>query len=131
MTVTCFTGTRSNSSKHFQLQIRAYQNVSLILAILDYWRLLHIWLDSTMTEFTGRLHLKLRILTWISDDNGDVIVTVDSEGGVSFALPATVDNVVSFMRGMKLRYNDGNGTHDIVTFLDIDYVDDMQMVCLI
>ena len=55
-----------------------------------------------------------------SDDNGDVIVTVDSEGGVSFALAATVDNVVSFMRGMKLRYNDGNGTHDIVTFLDID-----------
>jgi hypothetical protein len=66
-----------------------------------------------------------------SDDNGDVIVTVDSEGGVSFALPATVDNVVSFMRGMKPQYNDSNGTHDIVTFLDIDYVDDMQMVCLI
>ncbi len=36
-----------------------------------------------------------------SDDNGDVIVPVDSEGGVSFALPATVENVVSFMRGMK------------------------------
>ncbi len=51
-----------------------------------------------------------------SDDNGDVIVTADSEGGVSFALPATVDNVVSLMRGVKLRYNDGNGTHDIVTF---------------
>jgi hypothetical protein len=62
-----------------------------------------------------------------SDDGGDVIVTVDSEGGVSFALPATVDNVVSFMRGMKLGYNDGKGTHDI----DIDYVDDMHMVCLI
>jgi hypothetical protein len=36
------------------------------------------------------------------DDNGDVIVTVDSEGGVSFAFSATVDSVVSFMRGMKL-----------------------------
>jgi hypothetical protein len=66
-----------------------------------------------------------------SDDNGDIIVTVDSEGGVSFALPATVDNDVSFMRGMNFRYNDGNATCDIITFLDIDYVDDMQMVCLI
>jgi hypothetical protein len=37
-----------------------------------------------------------------SDDNGGVIVTVDSEGGVSFALLATVDNAVFFMRGMKL-----------------------------
>ncbi len=37
-----------------------------------------------------------------SDDNGEVIATVDSEGGVSFALPPTVDNVVSLMRGMKL-----------------------------
>jgi hypothetical protein len=36
-----------------------------------------------------------------SDDNGEVIVTMDSEGGISFALPATVDNVVSFMRGMN------------------------------
>jgi hypothetical protein len=66
-----------------------------------------------------------------SDDNGDVIVTVDSEGGVSFALAATVDNVVSFMKGMKLWYNDGNGTREILTFLDIDYIDDMHMVCLI
>jgi hypothetical protein len=66
-----------------------------------------------------------------SDDNGDAIVTVDSEGGVSFALSATVDNVLLFMRGMKLWYNDGNWTRDIIALLDIDYGDDMQMVCLI
>jgi hypothetical protein len=63
MTVTCFTGTRSSSPKHFQLRVWTYQNVSLILAILDNWLLLNIWLDSTMTEFTGHLHLKLRLLT--------------------------------------------------------------------
>jgi hypothetical protein len=63
MTVTRFTGTRSSSPKHFQLQVQAYQNVSLILAILNYWLLFSIWLNSTMTEFTGHLHLKLRLLT--------------------------------------------------------------------
>jgi hypothetical protein len=66
-----------------------------------------------------------------SDDNGDVIVTIDSEGGVLFDLPVTVDDVTSFMRGMKLCYNNGNGVRDIVTFLGIDYIDNMQMVCLI
>ncbi len=102
MTVTHFTGARSSSPKHFQLQIWAYQNVSLILTILNYQHLLCIWLDSTMTEFTGQLHLELRMLTLQSVDNDYIIVTVDSEGGVSFALPATVGKVVSFMRGMKL-----------------------------
>jgi hypothetical protein len=33
VTVTCFTGTRKSSPKHFQLQIGAYQNISLILPI--------------------------------------------------------------------------------------------------
>ncbi len=32
---------------------------------------------------------------------------------------------------MKLQYNDGNGTRDIITFLGIDYIDDMQLVCMI
>jgi hypothetical protein len=35
------------------------------------------------------------------------------------------------MQGMKLQYNDGNGTQDIITFLGIDYIDDMQFVCMI
>jgi hypothetical protein len=35
-------------------------------------------------------------------DNKDVIVTMDSEGGMSFNIPATIDNAVSFMQGMKL-----------------------------
>ena len=37
-----------------------------------------------------------------SDDNDVVVVTVDSEGGISFDLPATVDNDMTFMHGMKL-----------------------------
>jgi hypothetical protein len=50
---------------------------------------------------------------------------------MSFDIPATIDNAVSFMQGMKLQYNDGNGTRDIITFLGIDYIDDMQLVCMI
>ena len=64
-----------------------------------------------------------------SNDDGNVIVTLDSEGGMSFEMPASVDDIISFMKGMKLRYNDGNGIRDIVTFLGVDYIDDMQMVC--
>jgi len=64
-----------------------------------------------------------------SNDDGDVIVTVDSEGGISFEMPASVNDAISFMRCMKLHYNDGNGIRDIVTFLGIYYVNDMQMVC--
>jgi hypothetical protein len=64
-----------------------------------------------------------------SNDYGNGIVTLDSEGGMSFEMPASVDDIISFMKGMKLRYNDGNGIRDIVTFLGVDYIDDMQMVC--
>jgi hypothetical protein len=48
---------------------------------------------------------------------------------MSFEMPASVDDIISFMKGMKLHYNDGNGIRDIVTFLGVDYINDMQMVC--
>ncbi len=64
-----------------------------------------------------------------SSDDGDVIVMLDSEGCIFFDMPASVENVISFMKGMKLCYNYGNGIRDIVIFLGMDYVDDMQMVC--
>jgi hypothetical protein len=73
--------------------------------------------------------LKVKDIELASNDDGDIVVMLDSEGGISFNMPASVESVISFMKGMKLRYNDGNGIRDIVTFLGIDYVDEMQMVC--
>jgi hypothetical protein len=37
-------------------------------------------------------------------------------------VPLTLMNLVAFLQGMKLRYNDGSGTQDIVTFLSSDFV---------
>ncbi len=54
---------------------------------------------------------------------------LDSDGGISFDMPISIDNDISFMKSMKLQYNNGNGIWDIVSFLGMDYVDDMQMVC--
>ena len=64
-----------------------------------------------------------------SNDDGNVIVTLDSEGGMSFEMPASVNDIISFMKGMKLCYNNGNGIRDIVTFLGVGYIDDMQRGC--
>ena len=55
-------------------------------------------------------------------DDGSPIVHVDDNG-------STLMNSVSFLNGMCLRYNDGNGTRDIVTFVGADFVDDMQIKC--
>ncbi len=63
-----------------------------------------------------------------SDDSG-IVVMLDSEGGISFDMLFPIDNVISFMKGMKLWYNTGNGIWDIVTLLEMDHVDDIQMVC--
>jgi hypothetical protein len=35
----------------------------------------------------------------------------------------------SFLQGMKLRYNDGHGTRDIVKFIGVDFIDGMQLRC--
>ena len=43
--------------------------------------------------------------------------------------PLTLTNLVSFLNGMKLRYNDGSGTRDVVTFMGADFVDGMQIKC--
>ncbi len=37
-----------------------------------------------------------------SSDDGDVIVMLDSEGGISLDMSASIENVISFMKGMKL-----------------------------
>ncbi len=50
---------------------------------------------------------------------------------MSLDLPLALSNLVSFFQGMKLRYNDGLGTQDIVIFLGADFVEDMQFKCKI
>ena len=39
----------------------------------------------------------------------------------------TLTNLVSFIKNMCLKYNNGRGTQDIVTFLGADFVEDMQI----
>jgi hypothetical protein len=42
-------------------------------------------------------------------------------------VPVTLTNLISFFDGMRLPYNDGNGTQDIVTFVGAGFADDMQI----
>jgi hypothetical protein len=61
-------------------------------------------------------------------EEGDTIVHV-SNTTVMLDVPVTIENMSSFFQNMKLRYNDGNGTQDIVTFLGVNYIDGMQSKC--
>jgi hypothetical protein len=54
-----------------------------------------------------------------------------SDDEVSLDIPVTLTNLVSFFQGMRLRYNDGQGTRDIVTFLGANFIDGMQLKCKI
>jgi hypothetical protein len=46
-------------------------------------------------------------------------------------IPSMLTNLVSFFKDMRLKYNDGRGTQDIVTFLGADFVEDVQIKCQI
>ncbi len=116
LTVIHFTGTRNSSPRHFALQILVFQYVFSPQDTVVCLHSLHIYPNTTTMELA-------------SSDDGGIVVMLDSGGGISFDMPVSIDNVISFMKGMKLGYNDGNGVWDIVTFLGMDYVDDMQMVC--
>jgi hypothetical protein len=61
-----------------------------------------------------------------NDEVGSVLIDGDN---VTLDIPATVENMSSFLQGMKLRYNDGNGTRDVVCFLGVDFIDGMQLKC--
>jgi hypothetical protein len=72
------------------------------------------------------------------DKNGDLIpITQDdaiiyaSDNEVLIDLPLTITNLTSFFDGMKLHYNNGSGTRDVVTFNGADFVDNMQIRCKI
>jgi hypothetical protein len=64
----------------------------------------------------------------IVSKDGNTLVYI-SEDKVSLDIPMTLTNLVSFFQGMRLHYNDGQGTRDIVTFLGADFVDGMQLKC--
>jgi hypothetical protein len=64
------------------------------------------------------------------DDNGVAIITI-RENEISMDIPLTLTNLVSFFKDMRLKYNDGRGTQDIVPFLGADFGKDMQIKCQI
>ena len=72
----------------------------------------------------------------LNDKNNNSPI-INDEGGIVFTngatttidVPLTLSNLVSFFQGMYVKYNDGNGTRDVVQFLGADFVDDMQIKC--
>jgi len=71
---------------------------------------------------------KDRAILESNDGDGNVFINGDT---VTLDIPATVENMSTFLQGMKLRYNDGNGTRDVVYFLGVDFIDGMQLKCTI
>jgi hypothetical protein len=65
----------------------------------------------------------------LSEDGNSIVYATNSK--ISMTVPATLTNLVSFFQGVRLHYNDGQGTQDIVTFLGADFIDDMQLKCKI
>ena len=64
------------------------------------------------------------------NDNGGAIVTI-RENEISMGISLMLTNLVSFFKDMCLKYNDGRGTQDIVTFLEANFGKDMQIKCQI
>jgi hypothetical protein len=80
--------------------------------------------DGTNWAFSSKT--KDKVIIESNDGDGTVLIDGDT---VTLNIPATIENMSSFLQGMKLRYNDGNGTHDVVCFLGIDFIDGMQLKC--
>jgi hypothetical protein len=72
--------------------------------------------------------LKTKGKVIIESNDGDGTVLIDRDT-VTLNIPATIENMISFLQGMKLCYNDGNGTRDVVCFLGINFIDGMQLKC--
>jgi hypothetical protein len=69
---------------------------------------------------------KDKAIAYSNDDGGTVFIDGDT---VTLDIPMTVQNMSSFLQGMKLRYNDGNGTRNVVQFLGVDFINGMQLKC--
>jgi hypothetical protein len=61
----------------------------------------------------------------IVNDGGAIVYADDN--GIVIDVPLTLTNLISFFDGIQLRFNDGSGTRDVVTFIGTDFVDDMQI----
>ncbi len=64
-----------------------------------------------------------------SDDSQNIVHLSNNE--ISIDVPATVENMSTFFKGIKFWYNDGHGTWDNITFIGVDFIDDMQLKCQI
>jgi len=73
---------------------------------------------------------KINELANLDDNDGDNILTI-GDNEVTLDIPVMLTNLVSFFKDMKLKYNDGQGTRDIVTFLGADFGKAMQIKCQI
>jgi hypothetical protein len=62
--------------------------------------------------------------------DGDVIVPIDGDT-ITLNIPLTVQNMSLFLQGMKLRFNNENGTQDVVTFVRVDFIGGIQLKCKI
>ncbi len=93
-----------------------------------------------MTQFTGLTQPLLKTKSLLKQTMAKLLfqriavgstIVYASDSKVSIDVPVTLTNLVSFFQGMRLCYNDGQGTQDIVTFLGADFIDDMQLKCKI
>jgi hypothetical protein len=73
---------------------------------------------------------KVDELANLDNKDGINILTI-GDNEVTLEMPVTLTNLVSFFKDMKLKYNDGQGTRDIVTFLGADFGEAMQLKCQI
>ncbi len=62
----------------------------------------------------------------IISEDGSALVNISDEE-IFLDVPMTLTNLVSFFQGMRLRYNDDQGTQDKLTFLGADFIEDMQL----
>ena len=73
---------------------------------------------------------KVDELANLDDKDRDNILTI-GDNLITLDMPVTLTNLVSFFKDMKLKYNDGQGTRDIVTFRGADFDEAMQIKCQI
>jgi hypothetical protein len=66
-----------------------------------------------------------------ASNDGAGVAIIQGNGDMTLKVPMTLENTVAFLQNMKLRYNDGLGTPDTVTFLGTDIVEDMRLKCKI